>query len=299
MPTNSERQTTAKSRPVSVLQEDEEQTLLEDCRETLNEVDTDLLDLAQGRAEASPEFVGRVFRALHSVTGAAGYLGNDRLLQLCRLAESVLSEARNGKLLLGPRHANAVLAAADRMRDMAAHANTGQPVDSSVAAEGLRRILNERCAAGAHAPAAVEPAPGVNPLLRVLVVEDDFTSRVVLQGLLSKHGECHIAVNGREAVEAYRTARDEGHPYDLICMDIHMPEMDGKEAVERIRLMETAANIPVYRGVKIFMTTGIQDFKTVMASFKALCDAYLFKPVQGTKLEEHLRAFSLLGRERS
>ena len=47
--------------------------------------------------------------------------------------------------------------------------------------------------------------------MKTLIVEDDFTSRLLLQASLSAYGECHIAVNGKEAVEAFRTAR-EGEP---------------------------------------------------------------------------------------
>jgi two-component system chemotaxis response regulator CheY len=132
--------------------------------------------------------------------------------------------------------------------------------------------------------------------LRVLVVEDDFSSRLVLQGLLAKYGECHIAVNGKEAVEAFRTMREAGQAYDLICLDVRMPEMDGQQALEFIRDLEggESAQRP---GVRIFMTTSIRNIKTVVASFKALCDAYLIKPIDGRELQEHLRSFNLIGRQ--
>ncbi|MGC1159673.1 MAG: hypothetical protein WA891_17925 [Acidobacteriaceae bacterium] len=42
------------------------------------------------------------------------------------------------------------------------------------------------------------------------------------------------------------------------------------------------------------MTTSIQDVRTVATSFKALCDSYLFKPIDGAELEGHLRAFGLI-----
>src|ERR1700761_8720348 len=74
--------------------------------------------------------------------------------------------------------------------------------------------------------------------LRMLLVEDDFTSRLMLQTFLSRYGECHVAVNGREAVEAVRSALERYQRYDLICMDIVMPEMNGREAVRRVRALE-------------------------------------------------------------
>jgi CheY-like chemotaxis protein len=65
----------------------------------------------------------------------------------------------------------------------------------------------------------------------------------------------HIALNGKEAVDAVKQATDQKTPYDLICMDILMPEMDGKEAVNHVRAMEQARGILSTSGVKIIMTT--------------------------------------------
>ena len=59
--------------------------------------------------------------------------------------------------------------------------------------------------------------------MRTLIVEDDFTSRLLLQTILAKYGECHIAINGKEAVDAFRLSKQNRNSYDLICMDIMMP----------------------------------------------------------------------------
>ncbi|HTS69500.1 MAG TPA: response regulator [Terriglobia bacterium] len=130
--------------------------------------------------------------------------------------------------------------------------------------------------------------------MRTLIVEDDFTSRLLLQSILSRYGECHIAVNGREAVMAYRAALAGGQKYDLICMDIMMPEMDGQAAVREIRHLEEAGGTRSTDGVKIIMTTALDDVKNVVESFKALCDAYLFKPIDTTKLLGQVRGFRLI-----
>ena len=130
--------------------------------------------------------------------------------------------------------------------------------------------------------------------LRVLLVEDNFASRLLLQSFLSRYGECHIAVNGREAVEAFQSALERGQSYDLVCMDIMMPEMDGREAVRRIRAMEEARGILSTYGTKIIMTTAVDEIKDVVLCFKELCDAYLVKPIDLSQLVGHLRAYRLV-----
>jgi len=129
--------------------------------------------------------------------------------------------------------------------------------------------------------------------MKTLIVEDDFTSRLLLQELLKSYGPCHIAVNGKEAVEATAAALED-EPYDLICLDIMMPEMDGLEVLRRIREQEEARDILSSNGAKIVMTTALGDIKNVIAAYKSLCDGYLTKPIQKAKLLEELRKLELI-----
>ena len=130
--------------------------------------------------------------------------------------------------------------------------------------------------------------------MKALIVEDDPTSRRFLETFLSGYGECRVAVNGREAVDAFRMAAENGSPYDLICMDIMMPEIGGKEAVKKIRSLEETRGVNPTRGVKIIMTTSLTDMKEIIQSFQELCDAYLFKPVDTAELISKLKSFELV-----
>ena len=130
--------------------------------------------------------------------------------------------------------------------------------------------------------------------MKTLIVEDDFTSRLLMQELLKDYGVCHIAVNGKEAVEAVRVALDAGEPYRLICLDIMMPEMDGQQALKMIRENEEAKAVNTSRWAKVIMTTALQDFRSVNDAYFGLCDAYLTKPIDRAKLLEELRKLALI-----
>ena len=130
--------------------------------------------------------------------------------------------------------------------------------------------------------------------MKTLIVEDNFTCRLVLQGFLDIYGTSHIAANGKEAVEAVRMSMQEKIPYDLICLDIMMPEMDGQEALLRIRAFEEANGIKSTKGSKILMTTALADIKNVMKAYHSLCDGYLTKPLDKAKVLEELRKLKII-----
>ena len=129
--------------------------------------------------------------------------------------------------------------------------------------------------------------------MKTLIVEDDFTSRFLLQEILKKYGPSHVAVNGKEAVEAVRAGLDAGEPYELICLDIMMPEMDGHMALKLIRQLEEERGIFSTDGAKIVMTTALADLRNVTTAFGRLCDAYLVKPIDKAKLLAIVRQMGL------
>lgn len=131
--------------------------------------------------------------------------------------------------------------------------------------------------------------------MKTLIVEDDFLARSLLSTLLSEYGPCHVAVNGREALEAVESAFDSGDPYDLICLDIMMPVMDGQQALAEIRRMEEVRGIKGLDAIKVIMITAIDDSKNIMQAFRqGLCEAYLTKPLDRNKLLTHIRELGLV-----
>lgn len=120
-------------------------------------------------------------------------------------------------------------------------------------------------------------------------------ARSLLSTLLSEYGVCHVAVNGREALDAIDRAFDEGDPYDLICLDIMMPVMDGQEALLELRKMEAKRGIKGLDTTKVIMITAIDDSKNIMKAFRqGQCEAYLTKPLDRTKLMGHIRDLGLI-----
>jgi len=130
--------------------------------------------------------------------------------------------------------------------------------------------------------------------MKILIVEDEFVSRHVLQELLSPYGECDMAVNGKEAVDAFESALAENRPYNLVCLDIMLPEMDGQEALKKMREIERKYQIGGLDGVKIIMTTALEDFDNIKRAFIEQCEGYLVKPITREKIITQLKELSLI-----
>lgn len=129
--------------------------------------------------------------------------------------------------------------------------------------------------------------------MRALIAEDEFLGRKVLSAFLNTLFEVDVVVNGRESVEAFTLALDEGRPYDLLLMDIMMPEMDGLTALTKIRALEQERKRKP--PVKVLMTTALDDPKTVIRSFHdGEASGYIVKPVRKDKLFEELKKLGFI-----
>lgn len=131
--------------------------------------------------------------------------------------------------------------------------------------------------------------------MRILIVEDDFVSRNVLQHILTDFGQCDIAVDGNEAVNAFKLAWSESQPYDLIFMDIMMPNLNGHEALVQIRDFEEKMELDCNSEVKVIMITALDDNKNVSDAFyKGGASSYFVKPVSRKKIVAELRLLGLV-----
>ncbi len=134
--------------------------------------------------------------------------------------------------------------------------------------------------------------------MRILIAEDDMVSRKFLFKFLSQYGECDLTVDGLEALDAFLLSLKENKPYDLICLDIMMPKVDGVKVLKTILQLEKERKIPAELRAKVIMITALGETNYVQQSFEIGCDAYASKPMDIEKLVKVLEKLGLFPQTR-
>ena len=130
--------------------------------------------------------------------------------------------------------------------------------------------------------------------MKILLAEDDFATRKFMVNFLSKYGECDVTVDGMEAVDAFMMAFEDDEPYDLVCLDVMMPVMDGYQSLAGIRNLEKERKIPEDKAAKVIMTTQLNDEKNVKMAFDLGCTIYSGKPIDKDRFEQALKKLELI-----
>jgi len=131
-----------------------------------------------------------------------------------------------------------------------------------------------------------ETKPAATSGLSILVAEDNEINALLMRSLLGRLGHrAVITTNGEEALESWQAARSAGAPYDLVLMDIQMPQLDGIETTRRIRGLE--AGQPG-RQTPILALTANTLVEDRYACFEAGMDGFLIKPLDREKLADAL-----------
>jgi CheY-like chemotaxis protein/HPt (histidine-containing phosphotransfer) domain-containing protein len=229
------------------------------------------------------ENAAAVRRILHKLKGEAGMIGIDEIYNFCHEAEFAVEELSDDEL------SDMLLKVKDWLDDAFQHltgvtnsATREQVYESSESNTEEKNESEKRF--------NVEKKSG----LKILIAEDDFTCRKLLQSFLSDYGDCFVAINGREAVDAVKDSLEEGRPYDMICLDIMMPEVDGHEALESIRRIESEHGIMGLDGVKVIITSALDDSTNVVGAFKTGCEAYIVKPISKRNLLDEMEKLGLV-----
>ena len=130
--------------------------------------------------------------------------------------------------------------------------------------------------------------------MRCLIVEDNELAREGLKYFLADHAEIEVAVNGREAVGLFQQALTRQTPFDLVLLDIIMPEMDGQQALKLIRFAEQHDLAPDRKKAVIIMTTALNSPENMEeALWEGDCTDYLVKPIVRADLMAMLRRYGL------
>lgn len=124
--------------------------------------------------------------------------------------------------------------------------------------------------------------------MKILIVDDDLINRKFLNAMLTGLGEIDMAKNGREAIEKVQNSLNAAVPFNVIFLDIMMPDISGIETLEELRSIEVKHGIQLNDGAKIVMVTALADKQNVLSAFAKGCEYYLVKPVQQAKVFELL-----------
>jgi len=129
--------------------------------------------------------------------------------------------------------------------------------------------------------------------VKTLIVDDDITSRKIMQAMLAPFGECALAANGDEAIELFRAEMEKLSLFDLVCLDIMMPGVSGHDVLKAIRAIEEENGIFPPRAAKVIMTSALSDSENILGSFSNQCEAYLIKPVEYEQLVAQINLLDL------
>jgi two-component system, chemotaxis family, chemotaxis protein CheY len=120
--------------------------------------------------------------------------------------------------------------------------------------------------------------------MRILIAEDDDTCSMILTSMLKPYGAAVVVEDGEALIRTFTTELVKKQPFDLICLDIKMPGLDGQASLRCIRAIEQGFGLIGGSGVKILMTTGLNAPESILAAFRSQCEGYLVKPIERAKL---------------
>ncbi len=115
--------------------------------------------------------------------------------------------------------------------------------------------------------------------VRILLVDDDPSALDLLKHHLADYGDCSLASGGNQAVSSFRSLLDQGHCYDLVCLDIMMPDKDGRKVLTELRAMERQFGVGGRHRSKVVMVSALDTPQDKLKAFREDCDAYLTKPI--------------------
>ena len=131
--------------------------------------------------------------------------------------------------------------------------------------------------------------------MRALIIDDDPVTRLFFAEILAPHADTTAAASGSQGVAAFGLALASGKPFDAVLLDIRMPDMDGHQALQKIRNLEQEAGMTGDSQAAAVMVSSMDDARNVnRAFFQGGAISYLTKPVDPEVLLSELRKFDLI-----
>jgi two-component system chemotaxis response regulator CheY len=125
--------------------------------------------------------------------------------------------------------------------------------------------------------------------MRIMIVDDELTSRNALKLVMTEFGECVLVDSGRKAVEQFIEAWSKWKPIDLVMLDIELSDTSGLNVLQDIRMLEKEKEIPPEDGVRVIMVTGNSAKDVVIECLKAGCSEFVVKPVDKQTMRDKLQ----------
>mgnify|MGYP001137367900 CR=1 FL=1 len=133
--------------------------------------------------------------------------------------------------------------------------------------------------------------------MKSLVVDDEHANRILLKKVLGKYGSCDLGEDGLEAVTLFLRSLDRSEPYDLICLDVSMPKMDGLTALRIISHLKQELLSHDEALPKIVMTTSHDEQRAVKRAYELGCEGYVVKPINFVSFRRSLETMGLISKE--
>jgi len=255
--------------------------LIDEIDELLNEV-RGILEGLQKDPDNS-KLPKKLYRSIHTVGGTAEMYDMEALAAFSGNFAEIADIVKQGKQPVTADLADKLVSALDHCHHLLRSPDpSGQVLEirSSKIISELAAMVNME----QDSPSKSKES------LRFLIVEDEFISRYLLQEFLTPFGNSHVAIDGYEAILAFKNAMIEKKPYSMVCLDIMMPGLDGRQVAKEIRRLEEEMGNNIHS--KVVMTTALDD-QSIKDELMAAhhCDAYLTKPLRFEDLERLMRTY--------
>lgn len=227
----------------------------------LTKLETAAMALEAGKN--SDENAATIRRVLHSLKGDSGVTGLTDIYHLCHEAEFAFEELSSSDAT------DMILKVKDWITEAVTSIKNGETIEDGPAEENNDRMI------------------------KTLVIDDQPVIRKHIEILLRDFCDCTFAEDGSKGLEMFKQAQKDGQPFELVTLDIEMPVMNGHEALAMIRDIEEKKGIFGLDGVKVVMSTSLEDSQDIFSAFKEGCEAYVKKIDMEKKLVDEIKKLGI------